>query len=99
MRRVSMYGTDTEIGEIRARARSAAVSVSEFVRRAALGRTILSVTDRQTAGELRRLGAMLKRLYPNNSSWTAEEKRRYWLGHEQLTLLAKQIERHIHGNQ
>ncbi|MGO9444244.1 MAG: plasmid mobilization protein [Thiobacillaceae bacterium] len=93
--RFYVYCTEGEVGAIRARAREAGVSVSVFLRRAALGRELISITDQRTAGELRRLGAMLKHLYPKNSNWTAQETHRYWLGHAQLMLLARNIERRI----
>jgi Mobilization protein NikA len=93
--RFYVYCTEGEVGAIRARAREAGVSVSALLCRAALGRQLISITDQRTAGELRRLAAMLKHLYPKNSNWTAQESHCYWLGHAQLMLLAQNIERHI----
>jgi hypothetical protein len=70
----------------------AGLTLSEFIRRVILGRVIKSVVDRKAVGELRRLGGMLKHLYPKALHWTLEEKRRYWAAHEQLVALAVAIE-------
>jgi hypothetical protein len=76
---------------------AAELTMSDFVRRAALGRKVISIVDRQMVGELCRLGAMLKHFYPKTAHWTVEEKRRYWSGHEQLMTLARSIENRIKG--
>ena len=52
--------------------------MSEFFRVAAAGKVIAPLADKNAATELRRLGAMLKHLYPKESNWTASEKRQYW---------------------
>ncbi|MHB1514486.1 MAG: plasmid mobilization protein [Acidiferrobacteraceae bacterium] len=41
---------------------------------------------------LRRVGALLKHLYPHTAYWTIEEKRRWWATHELLMQLAARIE-------
>jgi hypothetical protein len=79
------------------KAKLAGLTLSEFVRRAALGRRMVSVIDRQMVGELRRLGALIKHHYPKKSNWTVEEKRRYWSAHEALMGLVGQIEEQIEG--
>ncbi len=66
--------------------------LSDYLRRIALGHRVRSVVDLQMVGELRRLGAMLKHLYPQAAHWTTEEKRRYWAGYEQLMALAVTLE-------
>jgi hypothetical protein len=77
---------------IRQKAKTARVSISEFIRRAAMGRVIMTVSDRQMIGEIRRLGAMIKHLYPSTITWTDEEKERYWRGYEQLMKLAARMD-------
>ena len=51
---------------------------AEFIRRAVLFDPIPSRMDAEMVRELRRLGAMLKHLYPRDSNWAAQEKERYW---------------------
>lgn len=64
---------------IRDRATQAGLSVSEYVRRISIeGRVEQVVSQKEVAYELRRIGAMLKALYPKNANWTNEEKRRWW---------------------
>jgi Mobilization protein NikA len=95
--RIEFRCSEIERQTISDKASDAALTLSEFVRRAALGRRIVSITDGEMVGELRRLGAMLKHFYPKTTSWTVEEKRRYWSGHEQLIALARSIENRIKG--
>ncbi|MGA7178005.1 MAG: hypothetical protein WBX11_00260 [Thiobacillaceae bacterium] len=95
--RIEFRCSEMERQTISDKANAAALTLSEFVRRAALGRKILPITDREMVGELCRLGAMLKHFYPRNANWTTEEKRRYWAGHEQLMTLARSIENRIKG--
>ncbi|MHB8563642.1 MAG: plasmid mobilization protein [Acidiferrobacteraceae bacterium] len=70
----------------------AGLTVSAFLRRVALGRVVPSIVDQAMVGELRRVGALLKHLYPHNAYWTLEEKRRWWATHELLIQLAARIE-------
>ncbi|MHB1950435.1 MAG: plasmid mobilization protein [Acidiferrobacteraceae bacterium] len=70
----------------------AGLTVSAFLRRVALGRVVPSIVDQAMVGELRRVGALLKHLYPHNAYWTIEEKRRWWATHELLIKLAARIE-------
>ena len=93
--RIEFRCDENERQAITDRALRAELTLSEFIRRASLGRVIKSVVDREAIGELRRLGAMLKHLYPKTTQWTLEEKRRYWMAHERLMALAKAIERKI----
>ncbi|MGO9446788.1 MAG: plasmid mobilization protein [Thiobacillaceae bacterium] len=95
--RIEFRCSEIERRAISGKASVAELTVSEFVRRVALGRKILPVTDRVMVGELRRLGAMLKHRYPKNANWTLEEKRRYWAGLERLIALAKSIENRTKG--
>ena len=73
-------------------AASANLFLSDYLRRIALSHRVRSVVDLQMVGELRRLGALLKHLYPKQAHWTTEEKRRYWAGYEQLMVLAVRLE-------
>ena len=78
---------------VTAQAGKAGLTVSAFLRRVALGRVVPSIVDQMMVGELRRLGAMLKHLYPKEANWTAEEKRRWWATRETLMDSAARIER------
>lgn len=93
--RIEFRCNENERQAITDKAMMAELTLSEFIRRATLGRVIKSVVDREAIGELRRLGAMLKHLYPKTTQWTLEEKRRYWTAHEQLMALAQTIEHKI----
>jgi Mobilization protein NikA len=90
--RIEFRCSEMERQVISDKASTAGLTLSDFVRRASLGRKILPITDREMVGELCRLGAMLKHFYPKTTNWTVEEKRRYWTGHEQLMTLARSIE-------
>ena len=66
--------------------------MSEFFRVAAAGKVIAPLADKNAATELRRLGAMLKHLYPKESNWTASEKRQYWAAMHTLLGVAKNLD-------
>jgi hypothetical protein len=73
--------TRSEIDAINAHAAHAGMRPGVFVRDLALSGgklRIVSRVDESAVFELRRLGAMLKSLYPKESNWTNEEKRHYW---------------------
>ena len=89
---IKVYVDEAGYQRIAGNAASANLFLSDYLRRIALGHRVRSVVDRQMVGELRRLGAMLKHLYPKASHWTTEEKRRYWAGYEQLMMLAAALE-------
>ncbi|NDU91296.1 MAG: hypothetical protein G3I10_01540 [Ferrovum sp.] len=74
------------------KARKANLTTSGFIRRAALSKDICSVVGPHSVSELRRLGALIKRCYPSGTTWTLEEKRRFWAVHEQLIALAVALE-------
>lgn len=65
---------------------------AEFIRRAALSVPIAARTDAEMVRELRRLGAMLKHLYPKNSNWTSGEKEKYWTAMNQIIALAAKLQ-------
>ena len=73
--------TRAEIDAINAHAAQAGMRPGVFVRDLALSGgklRIVSRVDESAVFELRRLGAMLKSLYPKDANWTNEEKRHYW---------------------
>ena len=73
--------TRAEIEAIHRNAAQTGMRPGVFVRDLALSGgklRIVSRVDENAVFELRRLGAMLKSLYPKESNWTNEEKRRHW---------------------
>jgi hypothetical protein len=74
--------TQADIDQINRNAAQAGMRPGVFVRELALSggnMRVVSRVDQSAVFELRRLGAMLKNLYPKNSTnWTNEEKRRHW---------------------
>lgn len=63
--RLTFRLTSTERTELEAAAETAGMTVSEYVRRRALGRKVVaprSMADTQTLNELRRLGGLVKHL-------------------------------------
>ena len=77
---------------VRESAQACDLSVSEFVRRCAMGLKILTTADKTAVGEIRKIAGMLRHYYPKNSNWTTDEKRRYWAGYEKLVGIADRIE-------
>ena len=67
------------------------LSKSEFIRRASLGISIQSIVDTNMVFELKRLGAMLKHLYPKYSNWSTEDKERYWTTMNDLIALSNSL--------
>lgn len=73
--------TKPEIEAIQKNARRAGLRPSAFARAMSVSNgdaKLACRVDEEAIFELRRLGAMLKSLYPKNANWTNEEKRRYW---------------------
>lgn len=73
--------TRAEIDTINANATQAGMRPGVFVRDLALSGgnlCVVSRVDESAVFELRRLGAMLKGMYPKEANWSNEEKRRYW---------------------
>jgi hypothetical protein len=63
--RLTIRLTPVERAELAAAAETAALTVSEYIRRRSLGRRVAAphaLTDLQTLGELRRLGGLIKHL-------------------------------------
>ena len=71
------------------------LSKSEFIRHAVFGIPIQSITDTNAAFELKRLGAMLKHLYPKYSNWSLEDKERYWTTMNNLIALSNSLKEKI----
>ncbi len=90
--RIAIRCTENERMMIEAKAAQAGLSLSEYLRRAALGRRITVKTDVRLIGELRRLGGMLKHLYPKKANWTVQEKRAYWTLYTQIQDVVSQIQ-------
>ena len=60
--RIEIRITEEEKAILREQANSASLTMSEYVRRSAQGKRILSTMDRKAAGELARLGGLQKHL-------------------------------------
>ena len=69
-----------EAERFNARAAALGVSVSQLIRDTALHGAVFVTIDRAQAGyEFRRLGAMLKHLYPaRDIRWTTEDRKKWW---------------------
>jgi NurA-like 5'-3' nuclease len=89
--------TEQEAQAIRERAASAGMQVSAYLREIAIGGEVKVAKSRISAPspeafELRRIGAMLKALYPKDANWSSEEKKRWWNTMSLLIGLAQRIE-------
>jgi len=71
--RIDFRVTVEERQEIQEQAEASGLSVSEYVRRRALGRRVDSVTDVKMISELRRQGGLLKKIF-NDSNGMYDEK-------------------------
>src|ERR1035437_8568207 len=85
--RIEIRITEEEKATIRDQANSASLTMSEYVRRTALGKRILSTMDQKAAGELARLGGLQKHLLTQIKGLPDEEGLRKGLN---STLLAVQ---------
>jgi hypothetical protein len=83
--------TSREYEEVRKRAASADLNMSDYLRRAAFNQRIIAKDVGAVIGELRRIGALIKHNYPSTRNWSEPEKHRYWQTHQQLWKLADQI--------
>lgn len=92
VKRVTVRFTEAAVAAIVKTSAKAGLAPSAFLRNCALGLPVPSKTDQQTAAELRRIGSMLKHLYPKNSNWTASEKRQYWSAMHTLLGVAKNLD-------
>ena len=93
-----------EFATIKARAQSADKPVSAFLRDLALGSPLIQAAAMQkiaaaralnpTVLELRKIGAMMRGLYPKqDTGWSNAEKRRYWNAMQTLLQTAYAIEK------
>ncbi|SCC94659.1 putative Mobilization protein MobB [Thiomonas sp. X19] len=83
-----------EIDAINRHAAQAGMRPGVFVRDLALSGGNLRLVSRVDASavfELRRLGAMLKSLYPKESNWTNEEKRAHWAAMKTVLAHARKL--------
>ena len=83
--RIEVRITEEEKAIIRDQANSASLTMSEYIRRTALNRRILSTMDQKAAGELARLGGLQKHLLTQTKGLPNEEELRKGLN---STLLA-----------
>jgi len=83
--------TPDEREAVHQRAKDLGVSISELIRQGVFGSITVRALDSDAAFELRRMGAMLKNLYPKNANWSSEEKRRYWAAMESLLEYAERL--------
>ena len=76
------------------RAAALGVSVSQLIRDTALHGAVYVTIERAQAGyEFRRLGAMLKHLYPaRDIRWTAEDRKKWWAMINELRERADMLE-------
>ena len=89
--RLTVRWSEAQWNQLQQAAAKADQTPSEFVRRRALGQPVVAVTDQETANELRRIGRMLKGLYPKESHWPALEKAKYWATMNKLFSTADKI--------
>ena len=85
--RIEIRITEEEKATIRDQANSASLTMSEYIRRSALNKRILSTMDQKAAGELARLGGLQKYLLTQIKGLPDEEGLRKGLN---STLLAVQ---------
>ena len=83
--RIEIRITEEEKATIRDQANSASLTMSEYIRRSALNKRILSTMDQKAAGELARLGGLQKHLLQQIKGLPNEEDLRAGLN---STLLA-----------
>ena len=85
--RIEIRITEEEKAILRDQANSASLTMSEYIRRSAMNRRILSTLDQKAAGELARLGGLQKYLLTQIKGLPDEEGLRKGLN---STLLAVQ---------
>jgi hypothetical protein len=83
--RIEIRITEEEKAIIKGQANSASLTMSEYIRRTAMNRRILSTMDQKAAGELARLGGLQKHLLTQIKGLPDEEDLRRELN---STLLA-----------
>lgn len=88
---IKLRTTPAEREAIVGRARDLGLTVSDLIRQATTGTVTVRALDSDAAFELRRLGAMLKSLYPKNANWSNDEKRRYWSAMQTILGYAEEL--------
>ena len=99
---IKFRASEDEVKAINDRARAASVSVSRYLRDIGIGSEIkirkLSVAaPSPEAFELRKIGAMLKFMYPKEGSWSSQEKRDWWNTMSLLVGIAQRIDTEMGG--
>jgi len=92
--------TVDEYAELVQRAEKLGLTVSSYIRHAALGKQIIPLVDLMWIAELRRIGGLLKHHYPqikSSPNWTAHEKQKYWETRNELLKFADQVTRKVMG--
>jgi len=92
--------TVDEYAEIVERAKEVDMTVSSYIRQAALQKQIVPRVDLLWIGELRRIGGLLRHRYPQvkaSPNWTAPEKQKYWQTRDELLKFARQATQAIIG--
>ena len=91
VKRVTVRFTESEMASIAKNAAAAHLSLATIIRKGVLGLPIVSRVDQHAIVELRRLGSMLKHLYPKEANWTVAEKRQYWKAMHTILGVAKDL--------
>jgi len=92
--------TVDEYAEIAQRAKAVDMTVSSYIRHAALQKQIVQRVDLLWIGELRRIGGLLRHRYPQvkaSQNWTTQEKQKYWQTRDELLKFARQATQTITG--
>jgi len=92
--------TVDEYAEIVERAKEVDMTVSSYIRHAALQKEIVPRVDLLWIGELRRIGGLLRHRYPQvkaSPNWIAQEKQKYWQTRDELLKFARQATQTITG--
>lgn len=96
VKRIYARVTEEEYAKIQEQADVAAISISEFLRRRALGRKIAAKSDLRVLAELRRLGGLLKFVYTETRTETrGAYSKKTAEAIQSLTACARAIERKI----
>ena len=95
-KRAEVRWTASQWNEVVRSAAKSGLKPSEFVRRCALAQKVIPKTDSETSIELRRIGRMMKGLYPKDANWSKSEQARYWACMNQLLAAASNLDGNGH---
>lgn len=95
-RRLTVRWSDAEWQQVVKKAQIIDKTPSALVRLCTLDKSLVAATDMQTALELRRIGRMLKGLYPKDANWSKSEQARYWACMNQLLTTASHLDGKSH---